>query len=92
MSNDKITQQDFENALKDMNTYVDVSVQDLMIINRKAEQHARFRLSQTIQVAEFMTEQVITIAPDETVARAAELMLKKCCAYCRATITTLSTG
>jgi CBS domain-containing protein len=76
--NDKhVTRQDFINALKDMKTYMDISVDDLMTINQKASQHAKFRLSQDIPVREFMTQPVVTIGPDASIADAAELMLDK---------------
>lgn len=77
MSDKKITKQDFVNALKDMNTYVDITVDDLMTINEKANQHAKLRLSQNIPVKKFMTQPVVTVFADATIAAAAELMLEK---------------
>jgi CBS-domain-containing membrane protein len=73
----KIKKADYVNALKDMNTYLDISVDDLMSIEKKARQHAIFRLTTSIAVKEFMTHPVITVAPDASIANAAELMLQK---------------
>jgi CBS-domain-containing membrane protein len=77
MSDKKITRQDFVNALKDMNTYMDISVDDLMTINQKANQYAQIRLSQKIIVDSIMTQPVFTIMGNATIAAAAELMLEK---------------
>ncbi|MCI0506271.1 MAG: CBS domain-containing protein [Gammaproteobacteria bacterium] len=77
MSDKKITRQDFVNALKDMNTYMDISVDDLMTINEKANQYAQMRLSQKIVVEDIMTQPVFTIKGECTIAAAAELMLEK---------------
>jgi CBS domain-containing protein len=48
-----------------------------MTINHKANQYAQIRLSQKIIVENFMTQPVITIVADATIAAAAELMLEK---------------
>lgn len=77
MSDKKVTKEDLAKALKDMDTYIDISVDDLMTINQKANRHAQFRLTQDIPVERFMTQPVHTILSDATIASAAELMLAR---------------
>lgn len=66
---------DFLNALKDMKTYIDISVDDLMTINKKVTQYAQFRCSQSIPARDLMTTPVVTVTADATLSDAARRML-----------------
>lgn len=59
-----------------MKTYIDISVDDLMTINKKAAQYAQFRCSQSIPARDLMTTPVITITPDASLSDAARRMLE----------------
>jgi len=68
---------DFRNALKDLDTYIDVSVDDLMQINRLATQHAHLREAEQILVRDLMTADVLTVQPDTPVKDAAGILINK---------------
>lgn len=70
-----LNRDDFHNALREIGTYIDVSVEDLMEINRMAYKHAQFRLAEQLLIRELMTPDVITIMPDTPLREAAQIML-----------------
>jgi CBS-domain-containing membrane protein len=60
----EITNEDLQAALRDMHTYVDVSIDDLKALCTMAAQHAEERTLQTIPVKDIMTTKVISIDPE----------------------------
>ena len=70
-----LNKDDFQNALREIGTYIDVSVEDLMEINRMAYKHAQLRLAEKLLIRELMTLDVITIMPDTPLREAAQIML-----------------
>jgi len=70
-----VSREDFERALSDMGHVVDVSVNDLVEVTAKAREHARLRQREGILIRDLMSQPVKTIAPDTTLAAAAEQML-----------------
>ena len=59
--------EDFQNALKDLNTYIDITMEDLMQINQMATRHARLRQAEQVRVRDLMTADVITVTPATSV-------------------------
>jgi CBS-domain-containing membrane protein len=68
---------DYQQALQSMATYVDVTVDDLIALTRRAEQFAAHRAGATIGVAQVMTRPVHTVHPDSSLAEAAHLMVSE---------------
>ena len=66
---------DFIMAIQEMGTYIDVSVDDLMLIHQKAEKFASMRNRETVLVRELMTHPVQTVRTDSTLAAAAHIMV-----------------
>jgi len=58
-----LTRQDFVHALEDLDSYIDVTVEDLMRINDLAQKHARLRDLEAIPVHDAMTREVVSVAP-----------------------------
>ena len=67
--------EDFQQALKDMDTYIDVNAEDLLMLTKKAQQHAQLRLAEKLSVRDIMTSDVVTVRPDASLADAAKLLL-----------------
>ena len=75
MNGKQLQADDFTLALQEMGTYVDVSVDDLMQIHRKAEKYARRRVRESRLVEKLMTQPVKTVHPDCTLSEAAHLLV-----------------
>ncbi len=72
-----MSREDFVNAMREMGTFVDVSVDDLLEINRKAAKYARIRKTEAIRIDKLMTRNVTTVTPDTTLAEAAHLLVTR---------------
>lgn len=70
-----LTREDFVNALKDMDTFIDVTVEDLLELNSKAAKYARRRRTENLPIDNLMSRDVVTIVPDASLAEAAHLLL-----------------
>lgn len=68
---------DYINALKEFDTIIDITVDDLLEVNAKAEKYARLRETSSLRVAQIMTTPVETMHADWTLADAAHLMVTK---------------
>lgn len=75
-SGTELTRDDFVNALKEMNTFMDVTVDDLLELNRKAMKYARQRKTESLRIENLMTRNVITVSRDTPLAEAAQLLVK----------------
>lgn len=71
----ELTRDDFVNALKEMDTFMDVTVDDLMEISSKAAKYARHRRTEGLNIANLMTRNVVTVSPDTSLAEAAHLLV-----------------
>ncbi len=71
-----LTERDFTCALQEMGTYIDVLPGDLVTLYRLACKHAELRETECARVSDIMTHDVISVAPDASVAYAAELLLQ----------------
>jgi len=70
-----LIREDFVKALNDLDTYIDITVEDLMDLNARAEKHARIRLTENLLVANLMSQPVVTVQPDYTLAEAAHFLV-----------------
>ncbi|MFN2309435.1 MAG: CBS domain-containing protein [Gammaproteobacteria bacterium] len=70
-----LTRDDFVNALKEMDTFMDISVDDLLEINSKAAKYARHRKTEGLVIANLMSRDVVTVSPDTSLADAAHLLM-----------------
>lgn len=71
-----IIRDDLVNALKDMDSYIDVTVEDLMRINDLAQKHARLRQLESLVVKDLMTSQVVVVSAETPLADAAQRLLE----------------
>lgn len=81
MSNNKPTsppsQEDYQQALKSMDSFIDVGVEDLMRLATRAEQFARQRTLTAGSIATLMTQPVVTVRPHTSLAEAARLLVSQ---------------
>lgn len=68
---------DFQRALQSMDTYIDITVDDLMAITQRAEQFAGRRATEAIGVRHAMSHPVRTVHPRTPMADAAHLMVSE---------------
>lgn len=73
----KLLREDYINAMKEFDTYIDITVEDLMQLHNRAELYAHMRAKEGIRVAELMSKPVTTIRPDCTLADAAQLLVTR---------------
>ena len=71
----ELHREDFRNALKELNTYIDVTLEDLMRINHIAQKHAQLRQTEQLRVRDIMTSDVATTTPDTSLRDAARILL-----------------
>ena len=74
-SRQKLQADDYAMALQELNTYTDVSVDDLMRLHQAAEKYARIRNTESMRVNQFMTQPVTTVAPECSLSDAAHLLV-----------------
>jgi CBS-domain-containing membrane protein len=72
----KLQPNDFVMALQEMGTYVDVSINDLLHIQKLAEKYSRLRNTEGVLVAKLMSQPVVTVRPDSSLSDAAHLLVK----------------
>jgi CBS domain-containing protein len=70
-----VIREDFINALKDMNTYIDITVDDLMVLNHKAIKYAALREKEAVPITSVMTTDVVTVVPELPLSDAVRLMV-----------------
>ena len=66
---------DFQQALQSMDTYIDITVDDLMALTQRAEQFASRRATEGIGVRRVMSQPVHTVHPQTPLTDAAHLMV-----------------
>lgn len=67
--------EDFQQALRSMGSYMDITVDDLMTITQRAEQFASLRVTEAMDVARAMSQPVHTVHPQTSLCEAAHLMV-----------------
>ena len=68
--------EDFKHALKELDSYIDITLEDLMQINQMAEKHAQLRQAEQLTVRDIMTTDVATVHPDTPLRDAARVLLE----------------
>lgn len=68
---------DFQKALQSMDTYIDITVDDLMELAGRAEEHAARRATETLRVTNVMSQPVRTVRPQTSLSDAAHLMVSE---------------
>jgi len=68
---------DFQQALQSMDTYIDITVDDLMALTQRAEQFASRRATEAIGVSQIMSRPVRTVHPQTPLTDAAHLMVSE---------------
>ena len=68
---------DFQQALQSMDTYIDITVDDLMELAARAEEHATRRAAQALEVTRVMSQPVHTVHPRTSLSDAAHLMVSE---------------
>ncbi len=69
--------EDFQRALQSTDTFVDVTVDDLMMLSQRAEQFASRRAAEAIDVTRVMSQPVRTVYPMTPLTDAAHLMVSE---------------
>lgn len=73
----RLTREDFVNALNERDTYIDITVEDLMDLNARAEKYSLMRRTESLLVANLMSQPVVTVHPDCSLAEAAHTLVTK---------------
>jgi CBS domain-containing membrane protein len=73
----EISEGDLENALRDLGSYVDISVEDLKILCESAVRHARIRIAASVPVSDVMTRKVVTVSKDADLREVSRLLSEK---------------
>ena len=71
----ELRHEDFKNAMAEMDSYIDITLEDLMQINRMALKHAQLREAEKLMVRDFMTTDVATVSIDTSLREAARILL-----------------
>lgn len=72
-----LRREDFQKALREFDTYLDITLEDLMQLDKMAEKHARLRESGHLTVREIMTPDIISVTPDTALSDAARILVEK---------------
>lgn len=72
-----LTSEDFQHAVEELGTYIDVTVDDLMEIYQTAHKHAEIRQAEQVLVKDVMTVNVTSITADTSLRDAASILLEK---------------
>lgn len=70
----EITDEDLTAALRDLRTYVDISIGDLKILCSLAARHAEERMAESIPVKDAMTRDVVTVSRDADILEVSRLL------------------
>lgn len=70
-----LSREDFEQALDEMGSVVDVTVNDLIQITDRARKHAQLRRTESMLIRNLMSRPVQTITADAPLSEAAHLLL-----------------
>lgn len=75
MNKPELHPEDFKSALKELDTYIDITLEDLMQINQMAQRHAQLRQAEQLKVRDIMTTEVTCVHPDTPLRDAAQILL-----------------
>lgn len=68
--------EDFKNALQEINSFIDVTLEDLMQINQLANKFAGLRQTEQLYVRDIMTTDVATVTAETSLRDAARILLE----------------
>jgi len=68
---------DYQQALKSMGSFIDINLDDLMVISSRAKQFAQQRTIASANIAGLMAQPVITVPPHTPLVEAARLLVSK---------------
>lgn len=68
---------EYQQALRSMNTYIDITVDDLMALSDRAQRFASHNATESLGVSRVMSRPVRTVHPDTTVKDAARIMVSE---------------
>ncbi|WP_455234891.1 CBS domain-containing protein [Thiogranum longum] len=68
---------DYQQALRSMDTYIDITVDDLMTLTQRAAQIANRNATEALNVERAMTRPVRTVRPDTPLSKAAHTMVSE---------------
>lgn len=68
---------DYQQALESLGTYVDITVDDLLELTRRAQRIARRRATASLDVRQIMSQPVRTVHPQTPLAQAAHIMVSE---------------
>jgi CBS domain-containing membrane protein len=71
-----LTREDYLKALREMDSFIDITVDDLMKLNETAAKYAQLRTAHGVLARDVMTRDPVTIEPEASVTRAADLLLE----------------
>ncbi|MGD8999995.1 MAG: CBS domain-containing protein [Granulosicoccaceae bacterium] len=71
----KLQREDYIKALREIDVYTDIRVEDIMDIQSRAEKFAQMRTTESLQVANLMSQPVITVTADCSLAEAAHILI-----------------
>ena len=72
----ELHREDFKKALKEVDSYIDVTLEDLMKLNHIAQKHAQLRRAEQTMVRDIMTRDVATVTPSTPLRDAAHKLLE----------------
>lgn len=67
--------EDYQRALESMDTFMDIGVNDLMVLAQRAEHFASRRVAETLTVGQIMSRPVRVVHPETRMSEAAHLMV-----------------
>jgi len=70
----EITEEDLREAMRDLRTYVDISIEDLKTLCTSAVRHARIRIASYVPVRDIMTRDVVTVRKDADIHEVSNLL------------------
>jgi CBS domain-containing membrane protein len=69
--------EDYQRALKSMQTFIDITADDLMTLAQRAVYYAGIRENESIIISEIMTQPVHVIPPDTRMSEAAHILITR---------------
>jgi len=76
MKKSELQPQDFKHALQEIDSFIDVSLEDLMQIHHMAEKYAQLRQAEQLKVRDIMTTEVASVRPETPLRDAARMLLE----------------
>ncbi|MCG6886039.1 MAG: CBS domain-containing protein [Proteobacteria bacterium] len=68
---------DYEQAMQSMDSYIDITLDDIMELSKRAEYFASQRLTESLGVSGIMGQPVISVRPNSRMSEAAHLMVTR---------------